>query len=172
MRWPSITLDPYMAGLCIGGNGVCNIGSEELCGKRQCYIHLEKYVDDQLNEQMKSDRHVCTQIDIIMKYIHTSCVFDIQPTISMLINSLETELLFIAIISIIVSISVIVIFTHMYILLHLRSLHCTSELFMLFIFSHRHVAWQSLYFNKGKLKGGGDYYYKHPWVFLTYRDLG
>ena len=145
----------YVTGLCIGGDVVCNIGSEKLCGKRLCYIHLKKYYDDQLNGQV-----------ILVKCIYFICVFNIHHTIIMLINTYETEL------QLNVITSVIVIFTHMDNMVHLRSLFCTSDLFMLFMYPNRSIAWQSLYFNKGKLKGGRDYYYKHPWVFLTYRDLG
>ena len=36
----------------------------------------------------------------------------------------------------------------------------------------RHVTWRSLYLMKGNSEGGGDYYYIHQWVYLTYRDFG
>jgi len=36
----------------------------------------------------------------------------------------------------------------------------------------RHVTWRSLYLTKGNSEGGGDYYYIHQWVYLTYRDFG
>jgi len=36
----------------------------------------------------------------------------------------------------------------------------------------RHVTGWLLYSNKGNAQGGGDYYYVHQWVYLTYRDFG
>ena len=36
----------------------------------------------------------------------------------------------------------------------------------------RHVTGWLLYSTKGNSQGGGDYYYVHQWVYLTYRDFG
>ena len=54
------------------------------------------------------------------------------------------------------------------------SLFITIVLIILYscVHLHEHVACKSLYLSKGKMKGGVNYFYTHPWVFLTYRDLG